>query len=77
MCDKFKPCEALGLMSHLKTKGGVNKEKVNRKKEITSMGCPFHYGTRMFLECLYKDYHGGKSVPDGYDSQRLSYHFNN
>ena len=77
MCDKFNPCEALGLMSHLKVMGGVYKEKENRKTVERPMKCKLHYGTRMFLEYLYEDYHGGKSVLNGYDSQRLSYHFNN
>ena len=53
------------------------KEKENRKMVERPMKCKLHYGTRMFLEDLYKDYHGGKSVPNGYDSQSLSYHFNN
>ena len=62
VCDKFKACVPLGLMSHLRKMGGVYSEKVNRKLEQVPMKCKFHYGARMFLEYLYKDYHGGEST---------------
>ena len=77
MCKTFNVCAPLGLMSHLKVMGGVYSEKANRKMVERPMKCKFHYGTRMFLYYLYKDYHGGESMPNCYDSQCLSYHFTN
>ena len=62
ICKTFKVCEPLGMMSHLRNMGGVYEEKKDRRVSKIPMKCRYHYGARLFMEYLYKDYNGGECL---------------
>ena len=59
ICETSKVCEPIGIMSHLRKMGGVYEE---RKLNKIPMKCRYHYGARLFMEYLYKDYNGGECL---------------
>ena len=52
----------IGIMDHLRTIGGVYEEKKDRRVSKIPMKCRYHYGARLFMEYLYKDYNGGECL---------------
>ena len=62
ICKTFKVCEPIGIMAHLRMIGGVFEERKDSKLNKVPMKCRYHYGARLFMEYLYKDYNGGECL---------------
>lgn len=58
MCEKNPLFEPNHLMDHLKMEGGVYKEKEHGRPVERPLRDIYHYVTKVYLECLYGDWHG-------------------